>query len=70
MPGGASWRSVADQEGQMNPFIWFIWMNESIAAALRPRRRKPVLRVIEGGRKHAAARPLRMGRVAVLRQVR
>jgi len=54
----------------MNPLIWFIWMNESIAYALRPRRRRPVLRVIEGGRKHAAPRALRMSRVSLVHQAR
>jgi hypothetical protein len=54
----------------MNPFVWFIWINEAIASASRPPRRKPILRVIEGGRKHAAPRPLRMGGAHVIRQVR
>lgn len=35
----------------MTPFLWFIWMNERMAHALRPPRRKPALRVIEGGRR-------------------
>jgi hypothetical protein len=41
----------------MNPFIWLIWFNERMAHALRPPRRKPVLRVIEGGRKQGSAPP-------------
>jgi hypothetical protein len=41
----------------MNPFIWLIWFNERMAHALRPPRRKPVLRVIEGGRKQGSASP-------------
>jgi hypothetical protein len=41
----------------MNPFIWLIWINERMADALRPPRRKPVLRVIEGGRKQGSASP-------------
>jgi hypothetical protein len=60
---------VIRQESKMNPFIWLIWINETIAAALRPPRRRPALRVIEGGRKHAMPRALRMSGAGVIRQV-
>jgi hypothetical protein len=45
------------EDREMNPFIWLIWINERMSHALRPPRRKPVLRVIEGGRKHGSASP-------------
>jgi hypothetical protein len=35
----------------MNPIGWLRWLNERARNARRPPRRKPVLRVIEGGRK-------------------
>jgi len=54
----------------MNPLVWFVWVNECMAYALRKPRRSPLLRVIEGGRKHAAPRALRLGRVSVVHQVR
>ena len=39
----------------MNPRVWLVWFNERMAHALRPPRRKPVLRVIEGGRRQRSA---------------
>ena len=41
----------------MNPFVWLKWFNGRMAHALRPPRRKPVLRVIEGGRKKGTSLP-------------
>jgi hypothetical protein len=41
----------------MNPLVWLTRFNERMARALRPPRRKPVLRVIEGGRKQGNAEP-------------
>jgi hypothetical protein len=41
----------------MNPFRWLRWLNERVRQAPRPRRRKPVLRVIEGGLKQGIVLP-------------
>jgi hypothetical protein len=35
----------------MSPPYWLIWLNERIGDVFRHARRKPALRVIEGGRK-------------------
>jgi hypothetical protein len=35
----------------MSPLSWLAWLNERIAYVLRYSRRKPALRLIEGGRK-------------------
>lgn len=49
-------------EYNMNPLFWFIWLNERFAGTLRPTRRRPLLRVIEGGRKDGAPRPMKLDR--------
>ena len=46
-----------EEDRKMNPFMWVIWINERMADALRPPRRKPVLRVIQGGRQQGSASP-------------
>jgi hypothetical protein len=43
----------------MIPLLWFVWLNESMALMLRTPRRRPALRVIEGGRERGAARLLK-----------
>ena len=43
----------------MIPLFWFVWVNESMAFMLRRPPRRPVLRVIEGGRARGAPRLLK-----------
>jgi hypothetical protein len=39
----------------MNPFGWLRWLSERMRDGRRPPRRKPVLRVIEGGKQGSAS---------------
>lgn len=50
----------------MNPLFWFVWLNQSMAFMLRRPRRRPVLRVIEGGRERGAPRLLKVSRMPVI----
>jgi hypothetical protein len=61
---------MAETEGHMHPLFWFAWLNETMAFGLRRPRRRPVLRVIEGGRKTSAPPLIRYSRMSVIRQVR
>lgn len=47
----------------MNPLFSFIWLNQSMAFTLRRPRRRPILRVIEGGREPGAPRLLKLNRM-------
>lgn len=51
----------------MIPLFWFIWLNETMAFMLRTPRRRPDLRVIEGGRERGAARLLKRSAVRRVR---
>jgi hypothetical protein len=45
------------KEAQMSPFLWFIWWSDLMAAyAPQQARRKPELRVIEGGGRRSGTR--------------
>jgi hypothetical protein len=50
----------------MNPLFWFVWLNEVTAVMLRRQRRRPVLRVIEGGRERGAPRLHKVSRMPVI----
>lgn len=63
----------------MNPLFWFVWLNETVAftalawlscSPLQRPRHRPVLRVIEGGRRPDGPRLLKLSHISVIRQVR